>query len=506
MLDTQSSCSCSSGRVVTDSYDAIVIGAGVGGMITALRLAAAGRRVVICERNGVLGGKLAVYQRDGFSFDMGPSLLTIPEVFDDAFRAVGTTLAKECQLVRLDPAFRYFWPDGSTVTFRDEPIATAEALEALRNGAGTEYLTYLERARAIWQVSQRTFFAGEMSGTLPLLARMRSPRDLVRIDARRTLQSRAEQTFTDARLRQWLGRYATYSGSDPRRVPATLGCIAAVEADLGAWYVRGGLSALCAALERVLRRVGVEIRTDADVERIITTRRRVTGVRVNNEELRSSVVVSNADAEHLYRDLLRNDNELRRVQRAGRSTSGIAVVVGVSGRTPLITHHNVWFSADYAREFDDIAAGRVPRNPTIYGCVSSVTDDSQAPPGDENWFLLINVPSHDSMQVGEAGDWILDKLAAVGPDLRHRAKFVEAIGPADFARNVRAPGGAIYGTSSNGRTAAFRRPAMRGAVRGLYLVGGSTHPGGGLPLVAMSARIASDLVLRDFPLSSTTQR
>jgi phytoene dehydrogenase-like protein len=222
--------------------------------------------------------------------------------------------------------------------------------------------------------------------------------------------------------------------------------------------------------------------------------------------LHSDVVIANADAEHLYRDLAPDAKALRRVERAGRSTSGITVVVGVAGRTPHIDHHNVWFSGDYAREFDDIAAGRVPRNPTIYGCVSSVTDPTQAPAGDENWFLLINVPPRDELQVTEAGEWMLAQLAKTGPDLRRRAKFVEVVGPADFARKVRAPGGAIYGTSSNGRSAAFRRPAIRSAVRGMYLVGGSTHPGGGLPLVAMSARITSDVVLRDFPSALQAQR
>jgi phytoene desaturase len=491
---------------VTSHHDAIIIGAGVGGMITALRLAARGRSVLVCERNATVGGKLAVYQRDGFTFDMGPSLLTLPAVFDDAFRLAGTTLADECDLIRLDPSFRYFWPDGSTVTFRDEPVATAEALESFSNGAGAEYLQYLERARTIWQVSERTFFAGDMHGRLSLLRRMRSPRDLSRIDARRTLHSRAEAQFRDPRLVQWLGRYATYSGSDPRQVPATLGCIAAVEADLGAWYVRGGLGALCSAIERVARRAGVEFRTNADVQRIIVQRNRAKGVVVDDEELHSDVVIANADAEHLYRDLAPDAKALRRVERAGRSTSGIAVVAGVAGRTPHIDHHNVWFSSDYAREFDDITAGRVPRTPTIYGCVSSVTDPTQAPAGDENWFLLINVPPRDELQVAEAGEWMLAQLAKTGPDLRRRVKFLEVVGPADFARKVRAPGGAIYGTSSNGRSAAFRRPAIRSAVRGMYLVGGSTHPGGGLPLVAMSARITSDVVLRDFPTALQAQR
>jgi len=399
--------------------------------------------------------------------------------------------------VRLDPSFRYFWPDASTVTFRDQPIATAEALDAFSPGSGTEYLEYLKRAREVWDTSERTFFAGEMGSPWSLLRRMRSPRDLVRIDARRSLTSRGAQAFTDERLRQWLGRYATYSGSDPELAPATLGCIAAVEADFGAWYVRGGLAVLRDALVRTAQDCGVEMHAQTEVTRVVASRRRVVGVRTNDSEIRADIVIVNADAEHLYEDLLPHQRRLKAVRNVPRSTSGVALLLGVEGRTPLVAHHNVWFSRDYAREFQDLTEGRIPREPTIYGCVSSVTDPTQAPAGCENWFLLINAPSDGREVAPQVGEWMLERLAAVGPELRPRIRFMETIGPGDIAHRFRSPGGAIYGTSSNGRSAAFRRPAVRGPRRGLYLVGGSTHPGGGLPLVTMSARIATDLALRE---------
>lgn len=480
-------------------YDAAVVGGGVGGLVAAIRLAVAGRRVILFERNSELGGKLSVRQRDGFTFDTGPSLLTLPSLLDEVFHLAGTSLEAELGLIRLDPSFRYFWPDASTVTFRDQPIATAEALDAFSPGSGAQYLTYLRRAREIWQTSQRTFFAGEMGSPISLVRRMRSVRDFGRIDAHRSLTARAENSFDDARLRQWLGRYATYSGSDPSQAPATLGCIAAVEADFGAWYVRGGLGALRDALVRVVRTCGVEVRTECEVTQILSTRRQVTGVRAGEVDFSADVVIANADAEHLYRDLFPHARRLRRVEGTPRSTSGVAVLVGVEGSTPLIAHHNVWFSRDYAREFCDIAEGRVPREPTIYGCVSSVSDPTQAPEGCENWFLLINVPSDGRESAPELGEWLLERLASVGPDLRRRARFMEVIGPRDIEQRFRSPGGAIYGTASNGRGAAFRRPSVRGPRNGLFLVGGSTHPGGGLPLVTMSARIATDLILRKHP-------
>ena len=484
---------------MSQRYDAVVVGGGVGGITAAIRLAAAGRSVALYERNAELGGKLATRERDGFTFDIGPSLLTLPSVFDEVFTLAGTSLAAEVDLVRLDPSFRYFWPDSSTVTFRDEPVATAEALDAFSPGSGAEYLEYLRRARSIWQVSERTFFAGELGSPVSLLRRMRSPRDFARIDARRRLASRSQSAFTDPRMRQWLGRFATYSGSDPSLAPATLGCIAAVEADFGAWYVRGGLGALRDALGRVAQRCGVAVHTNREVTAVTATHRRVTGVKVDGEHVAASMVFANADAEHVYRDLLPNERRLRMVRGTQRSTSGIAVLVAVEGRTPLIAHHNVWFSRDYDREFADIRNGKIPRDPTIYGCISSVTDPTQAPSGCENWFLLINTPADDRKVGAEVGEWLLDHLAKVGPDVRSRARWMEVIGPHDIAQRYRSPGGAIYGTSSNGRSAAFRRPSIRGPRRGLYLVGGSTHPGGGLPLVTMSARIATELALRDNP-------
>ncbi|MBM3817154.1 MAG: NAD(P)-binding protein, partial [Actinobacteria bacterium] len=193
----------------TKRYDALIVGGGVGGLVSAIRLAAAGRSVVLFERNAQFGGKLAVRERDGFVFDTGPSLLTLPSLLDEVFQLAGTSLTAEVDLVRLDPSFRYFWPDASTVTFRDQPVATAEALDAFSPGSGADYLDYLRRARTIWHTSERTFLAGDMGSPFSLLRRLRSPRDFARIDARCTLASRGEKSFSDARLRQWLGRYAT---------------------------------------------------------------------------------------------------------------------------------------------------------------------------------------------------------------------------------------------------------------------------------------------------------
>jgi phytoene desaturase len=435
----------------------------------------------------VPGGKLAVLERDGFSFDTGPSLVTLPHVYDELFQRAGTTLADEVDLVRLDPQFRYHWSSGRTLDVTD---------------AGCDvpgYDAFVARGRTIWDVSERTFFAGPMSGPWSLARRMRSPRDLLHIDPLRTLHDAASEVFGDDReMTQWAGRYATYSGSSPYRAPATLSCIAHVEHEYGCWYPMGGLGALRDAFVRVAERVGVRIECGSDVRAVIATSDAVRGVQLADGSVaHADAVVANADATHLYRDLLPDDRALRKVRRATPSTSGFVVCAGVRGATPGIAHHNIWFSADYRQEYDALDAGTLPADPTIYACVSSVTDPSQAPEGHENWFLLVNVPSGAEIDRAAATTLVLERLARHGVDLRERVRFTETVVPSDLEHRFRSPGGSIYGTSSDGRRAAFVRPRNRGSRRGLYLVGGSSHPGGGLPLVTMSARIVGDMIDRD---------
>lgn len=468
------------------SLRVVVVGGGVGGLATAIRLGAAGHEVTVLDRADQLGGKLAVREREGFVFDIGPSLVTLPHVYDELFRVAGTTLADEVQLVRLDPQFRYRWPDGHTLVMRDDGCDEPG------------YREFIDHGRQIWEISERTFFAGPMGSPLALLRRMRSPLDLVRIDPVRTLARSAERTLRDPRMVQWAGRYATYSGSSPYRAPATLGCIAHVEHAYGCWYPVGGLGALRDAFTRVAARVGVETRCRTEVTAISTTGDRVDGVLVaDGSSIPADIVVANADATHLYRDLLPDQRALRRVERATPSTSGFIVLAGVRGRTADLAHHNIWFSSDYRREFEQMASGRPADDPTIYACVSSVSDNTQAPVDHENWFVLVNTPAGADIDAARYEKRLLERLAEHGVDLRDRLVFTETITPRDLEQRYRSPGGSIYGTSSDGLRAAFRRPANRGSHRGLYLVGGSSHPGGGLPLVTMSARIVADMVLAD---------
>lgn len=474
---------------------AVVVGAGVGGLVVAIRLAAAGHAVEVFERNPVAGGKLATLERDGYTFDLGPSLLTLPTVFDEVLQLAGTSLGEQLDLVRLDPQFRYRFADGSSLDVADDDRRFLDELDRFAPGSAGEWRAFAERAARIWEISERTFLAGPMTSPMQLVRRMGSPRDLVGIDGNRTLAAAAAATFSDPRLRQLVGRYATYSGSSPFRAPATLACISHVERVYGCWYPLGGLGALLDVLVRVAGDLGVDVHVDTDVTGVCEDGVRATGVRLADGSIEAAdVVVANVDAAHLYADLLARPGHVRRIERTSPSTSGIVVAAGVRGATPDIAHHNVWFSADDHAEFAALESGRLADDVTVYACVSSVTDPTQAPDGAENWFLLVNAPPGAELDRGAAGAWVLDRLARRGPDLRDRVEFVETMVPGDLEERYRARGGSIYGTSSNGRRAAFVRPNNRGPVDGLFLVGGSSHPGGGLPMVATSARIVAEMV------------
>lgn len=483
---------------------AVVIGAGLGGLATAARLAAAGHRVTVFEAADTVGGKLGVVERDGFTFDTGPSLLTVPAVLDALFADTGGPAALERCAV--DPACAYVFGDGTKLPLPHDPARVPAALDdALGPGAGESWRRLHERSRRLWDLVGEPVLRRPIS--LGALVRMSArPADLRAVAPWRTLDGLGRAMLPDPRLRQWLNRYATYSGSDPRRTPAVLGVTAFVEQEFGAWYVPGGLRRIVDAVADRCLRLGVDIRTGAAVESVVVTGGRACGVRVGGREIGADVVVCNADAATLHGRLLPPGTAraaARAVRHAPRSMAGFVLLLGLSGRTPGPAHR-VYFPADYDAEFDAIF-GRTPvpvPDPTVY--VHAPNDPALRPDDDsEGWFVLVNAPPHDPAR---GVDWdapglrerysthVLEVLAARGADVRARLRFVDTITPADLERRTGAPGGAIYGTASHGPRAALRRPANRSPVPGLYLVGGSAHPGGGIPLVLMSAEIVAGLI------------
>ncbi|NNE10780.1 MAG: phytoene desaturase [Ilumatobacter sp.] len=462
----------------------VVVGAGIGGLCAAIRLRAAGHHVVVLERNPVVGGKVAELDEGGFRFDLGPTALTLPHVFDDVLGLAGTSLSDEVDLVRLDPQIRYWWPNGTALDVPDDPAETVSAIEAVAPGSGADWVRFAAHAERLWDAQQETMLAGPVGSVRT-----------ARLDGRRTLAKASASFFDDARLRQLVNRSATYWGSSPYRAPATLASLVHVEQAFGRWYVTGGLARLRDALLRAADRMGVVVRTGVDVGRIAADGGAVSGVELADGGAEGAdIVVSNVDAAHLYTDLLPSPKQARQLDKVDRSASAFVMCAAVRGRTEGIAHHNVFFSLHDEQEFRFLDAGQIPIDQTIYTCVSSVTDAGQAPPDCENWYVAVATPPAIGIDRKLMSAAVLNRLAERGFDLRQRIEFTRTLLPADFDARYRAHGGSIHGTSANGRRAAFQRPSNVGPVDGLYLVGGSTHPGGGLPMVASSAEIVAELV------------
>ncbi|TYP86805.1 phytoene desaturase family protein [Blastococcus xanthinilyticus] len=493
----------------------VVVGAGLGGLAVAARLAARGHAVTVVEQADQVGGKLGWYSRDGHSFDTGPSLVTLPQVYRDLFAATGGRLEDAVDLVRLDPAVGYRFADGTALTFpgrRDDVPAALDA--ALGDGAGRQWSALLDRAERMWAISERPFLRTPLAGAGTLARLARRPGDVAAVAPWQSLRGLGRRYLRHPHLRTLLDRYATYSGSDPRRAPAVLATVPYAEQAFGSWYVRGGLHRLgLAVLDRAVGH-GAVVRTGTTVRRVLVEGGRAAGVELaGGERLRADVVVSGVDATALHTDLLSAGPATRGVRRdlrrATPSLSGFVLLLALRGRTPGLAHHTVLFPDDYDAEFDAVfgtgrhaGAPRPVADPTVY--ISAPDDPALVPDGDsESWFVLVNAPRHDpaggvdwdapGLAAGYA-DRVLEVMARRGLDVRDRLRWREVRTPADLARATGSVGGSIYGTSSNGSRAAFLRPANASPVPGLFLVGGSAHPGGGLPLVGLSAEIVAGLV------------
>ena len=488
----------------------IIIGAGLGGLAAAIRLGARGARVTILEKNATPGGKVNLHRAAGYSFDTGASLLTMRHVLADLFAAAGRRLEDYLELQALDPICRYRWTDGTTFDASADLEKTESEIARIAPVADVDgFRRFLADARRKYEVAERTFLAHSLND-LPKLLRPRYARDLAVLSSLRTLDGHVGRYFKSSHLRQLFDRFATYNGSSPYRAPATFALIPYVEFGLGAWYVRGGMYELPRTLARLAGELGVELRTGAEVEKIVIERNRARGVRLKNgETLKADAVLANSDAIETYRRLVepqqaQRSDAGRKLARVEPSCSGFVLLLGVRRRYEQLAHHNIFFSPDYPAEFHALFNELRPAaDPTIYVCAASRTDATQAPAGHENLFVLVNAPATSERTNWEQEkhayrDLIIDKLESHGlQQLRAAIDYEHTITPEDFRTNYHAHRGALYGASSNSLFSAFLRPPNKARdIAGLYFAGGTTHPGGGIPLVLLSGKMAAELILR----------
>ncbi len=491
-----------------------VIGAGMGGLAAAVRLAARGLSVTVCEQGPRPGGKLNQWACDGWTFDTGPSLLTMPWALRDLFADAGCALDDSLTLDPVDPVCRYTFVDGSCLDVTTDSARMAANIAALSPRDVPAFFRFLAHTGDLYATAAEPFLRHPMRPDT--LARARRdlfrfgfrPRDLAKVASLRSVHGTVQRFFHDPRLQLVFDRYATYNGSSPYRAPAALCLIPFVEFATGAWHPRGGMYRIAEAMAALAARLGVTLRLASPVAAITHRSGKATGVRLTSgERIEADAVISNVDVLTTYERLLDGDAPGVRTMRAALrkrepSSSAFLLLLGTRRTFPELPHHSIFFSDNYRAEFADIRERRVPpTDPTIYLCRATATDPSAAPPGCDNLFVMVNVPYLDGRT-----DWralapryrerVLGALRRRGIDIAPHIAVEATWTPETIMHAYGAQRGAIYGFASNGRGAAFLRPPNQSPIlRDLYFAGGSTHPGGGVPLALLSGKIAADLAL-----------
>ena len=482
-----------------------VIGAGIAGIATAVRLAVAGHPVTVFEAGPSFGGKMHQFALPGgYRFDAGPSLFTLPQLVDDVFRLAGREPADYFRYERLDPITHYFFADGTRLTAWADAQQFAAEVEARLGTPAAAVTQFLARSGTAYDATAGTFLHKSLhkAGTYFSPETLKAVAALPQLGLLGTMHQRHAKAFgTDPRLVQLFDRYATYNGSDPYQAPATLSMIPHLEHGIGAFYPEGGIYAIAASLVRLATEFGVKFRYNEAVEEIITVEKRVTGLRTALDVYDFGRVVSNMDVVPTYRRLLPHQPAPERTLSQPRSSSALIFYWGITREFPELDLHNIFFSADYQAEFDAIFQEKtVADDVTVYVNITSKKTPADAPPGHENWFVMVNVP-HDQGQ-----DWaaltqktraiVLRKLSqTLGTEVEPLIAAERVWTPPGIAADTSSFGGALYGSSSNNALAAFlRHPNFSGRLEGLYFCGGSVHPGGGIPLCLLSAKIVSSLI------------
>ncbi|MCB8822984.1 phytoene desaturase family protein [Microvirga rosea] len=497
-----------------------VIGGGLGGLAAACVSAARGHRVTLYDKNEWLGGKAAILQQDGFRFDMGPTILTVPRVLERIFGEAGRKLSAYLELVRLDPQWRCFFDDGSRIDLVEDIGTMADTMDrfAPGKGAGSGYRKFQNIAENLHKISDRFFFwkpVEDLFDTIDLRANMNPAtlRDVLSLRMGSTVAGTIRSKVKDERLAQMLDHFTQYVGSSPYGSPAVLCAIAHMQAAEGVWYPIGGTRAVADALIKLAEELGVVIRPSTDVRELLIEAGAVKGIVTANGKATSfDSVISNMDSIRTYRELIGGkvgDHYTKKDFEP--ACSGVVLYLGLRKRYDHLLHHDFVFSQDPEIEFDYIyRQGEPAPDPTCYIAAPSVTDPSVAPDGGEALYVLVHTPylrpHHDwSKMFPHYRQVILDKLKRTAGmrDLEDRIVMERHLTPQDIHDRYKVLNGAIYGLASHGKFMGAFKPGNRSRqVRGLYLAGGAAHPGPGMPMVMMSGWIAADAMDTDLKNSA----
>ncbi len=491
----------------------VIVGAGIAGLAATVRLAHAGLCVTVLERHGAPGGKMRALPSEAGPIDAGPTVLTMRGVFDALFQSIDERLEDHLDLIPQQILARHFWPDGSTLDLHADEYLSRAAVHAFAGSrAAQQFSAFCARARRLFTAFDAPMMQAAAPSPLALTALVANQPALLRAIAPfSTLAGSLAHQFDDPRLAQLFGRYATYVGGSPYHAPALLSLIWQAEA-AGVWSVLGGMHRLAQCLAELATARGAEFRYNTHVDRIETAEGGVVGVTLaGGTFIPAATVLFNGDPRALASGALGPGVSAiaHRTLSSPRSLSAQVWAFAASAKGPDLAHHNVFFAGDPRAEFDDMRAGRCPRDPTIYVCAQD-RGLSQEPPARERFEIILNAPPLDGL-TQSAEDFTACHTRTFQTLARFRLCFDPLPGqsalttPAQFERMFPASLGSLYGQSPQGMMAAFHRPTARTAVKGLYLAGGGIHPGAGVPMATLSARHAAEAILSD-RISTSTSR
>lgn len=486
---------------------AIVIGAGVAGLASAIRLAVQGFSVTVFEKNSYPGGKLSDFALKGYHFDAGPSLFVEPENIEELFELAGEPVEDYFEYSAYPVACRYFFDDGTVINAYTDKSKFAQELHHKIGENENKVLKYLQHSGKLYNDVGNIFlnYSLHKKSTLRKAPILKALATVQKKDLFDSLDGANRKSFTNQKTVQIFNRYATYNGSDPYKAPGMLSLIPHIEYGKGVYYPKGGMISITKALYQLAQEKGVHFYFNKSVDRIIYNKKTVLGVVAGEENFMAEVIVSNMDIYFTYKNLLKDERRAKKILKQERSSSAMIFYWGITKEFPGLSLHNIFFSKDYKAEFDNIfKAKTLYSDPTVYINITSKCEPAKlAPAGKENWFVMINVPANAGQDWEalkyRAKQFIIQKLNKVlETDIEPLIEVEETLDPVLIESKTYSYMGSLYGTSSNSGRAAFLRHAnFSDSVNRLYFVGGSVHPGGGISLCLKSAKIMSEIVAED---------
>lgn len=480
-----------------------VIGAGIGGLAAAVRMAIKGHEVDVYEANAYPGGKLSEFEIDGFRFDFGPSLFTMPQYVTELFELAGKKPSDYFEYEPLEVVCHYFWEDGTRLNAFQDMARFAEAVDESIGPYGKQVKELLLAGKKKYELTGRIFLEKSLHKWQTWWDQSvgKAMLHLPSFDLFRSMHKVHQSKLGDPKLVQLFDRFATYNGSNPYRAPGLLSMIPYFEHGMGAFFPKGGMYHISQSIFKLAKELGVTFHFNAPVKRILVKNKKVAGILVNEEKRRFDRIISNMDVFFVYDELMPDQKRPERVLRQEKSTSALIFYWGINRTFPELGLHNILFSGDYRQEFALLNKGQVTDDPTVYINISSKYCPSDAPDGGENWFTMINVPPNQGQDwtnlIPRIRQQTIEKVnRMLGTNLFEHIVCEDVLSPVRIERQTKSHLGALYGTSSNNRMAAFLRHAnFSNRIEGLYFCGGSVHPGGGIPLALLSAKIVDDLLI-----------